>query len=226
MPDRKPKTSGACAINMQGKAILIVGPNKLQNELMASSLEKETAVKCFALNNQAESELDALQGEGHHLLLYDCMGKEAGECMEECAPLIEKQPGAHLLCLFNLRRGTGQEESLLMQGARGFFYLEDPFQNLAKGVQAVLNGEFWVSRKIMTDLIEKNNQKKRRPGQDILSRREIEILSKIVEGATNEQIANKLCISTHTVKTHIYNIFKKINVKSRFQAALWAAKHL
>ena len=59
-----------------------------------------------------------------------------------------------------------------------------------------------------------------------LTQRELEILSMVVSGATNEEIAARVCISPHTVKTHIYNIFKKINVPNRLQAALWAAKNL
>jgi len=211
---------------MEGKAILIVGPNRIQNQLIASSLEKETAVKCFALDSSAELESDPLTGHEHRLLLYDCMGKEVEGCLEECTPLVEKKQGVHTLCLFNLRKGAGLEEGLLAQGVKGFFYLGEPFQNLAKGVQAVLNGEFWVSRKIMSDLIEKNKHGTNKVRQDILSRRETEILTEIAEGATNGEIADKLCISKHTVKTHVFNIYRKINVKSRFQAALWAAKHL
>ncbi|MCK4790270.1 MAG: helix-turn-helix transcriptional regulator [Desulfobacteraceae bacterium] len=56
--------------------------------------------------------------------------------------------------------------------------------------------------------------------------KEIEILSMVAFGAKNEQIADKLFISPNTVKTHVYNIFKKINVPNRLQAALWAAKNL
>ncbi len=60
----------------------------------------------------------------------------------------------------------------------------------------------------------------------ILTPRQVEILALVAVGATNEQIADKLCISPQTVKSHLYNIFKKINVPNRVQAALWAAKHL
>ena len=60
----------------------------------------------------------------------------------------------------------------------------------------------------------------------ILTPRQTEILALVAVGATNEQIADKLCISPQTVKSHLYNIFKKINVPNRVQAALWAAKHL
>jgi len=59
-----------------------------------------------------------------------------------------------------------------------------------------------------------------------LTPREMEILAMVAAGAKNEAIADKLCISPHTVKTHVYNIFKKIDVPNRLQAALWAAKNL
>ncbi len=64
--------------------------------------------------------------------------------------------------------------------------------------------------------------------QDVsgLTQREVEILDLIATGFSNQQIADELFISPHTVKTHLHNIFKKINVKRRLQAALWAAQNL
>jgi LuxR family transcriptional regulator of csgAB operon len=59
-----------------------------------------------------------------------------------------------------------------------------------------------------------------------LTPRKLEILALISTGYTNDEIAEKLLISPHTVKTHLYNIFKKIKVPNRLQAALWAAKNL
>ena len=65
-------------------------------------------------------------------------------------------------------------------------------------------------------------------GPDVsgLTPREREILDLIASGFSNQQIADTLFISPHTVKTHLHNIFKKINVKRRLQAALWAAENL
>jgi LuxR family transcriptional regulator of csgAB operon len=48
----------------------------------------------------------------------------------------------------------------------------------------------------------------------------------VASGRANNKIAEELCISPHTVKTHIYNIYKKISAPNRLQAALWAAKNL
>lgn len=59
-----------------------------------------------------------------------------------------------------------------------------------------------------------------------LTLREKQILKKLCEGATNNDIACALFISEHTVRTHIYNLFKKIKVKNRTQAVFWAAEKL
>jgi DNA-binding NarL/FixJ family response regulator len=97
-----------------------------------------------------------------------------------------------------------------------------------KGVRAVLDGELWLSREIMIKcILEGTNESEpsRRRTED-LTQRQTEILAQVAVGASNDEIAERLCISSHTVKTHLYHIFKKINVPNRLQAALWAAKHL
>lgn len=59
-----------------------------------------------------------------------------------------------------------------------------------------------------------------------LTHREKEILNKLRAGASNTEIAKLLFISENTVKTHLYNLFKKISVKNRTQAVSWANDHL
>jgi LuxR family transcriptional regulator of csgAB operon len=62
--------------------------------------------------------------------------------------------------------------------------------------------------------------------ETVLTPREMEILGVLASGAKNEEIADKLFISPHTVKTHLYAIYRKINVSNRLQAVLWASKNL
>jgi LuxR family transcriptional regulator of csgAB operon len=132
------------------------------------------------------------------------------------------------LGLFNLTAGLGIEEGTLARGARGFFYIEDSLELFSKGVKAILRGELWISREVMAKCLisEKKQNAKSGEKSKVLTNREIEVLTRIASGETNEIIADRLCISHHTVKTHVYNIFKKINAPNRLQAALWAAKNL
>ncbi|WP_444889471.1 response regulator transcription factor [Microbulbifer sp. DLAB2-AA] len=59
-----------------------------------------------------------------------------------------------------------------------------------------------------------------------LTRREQEILGQLTTGEPNSVIATKLHLSEHTVKNHMYNIFRKIGVKNRLQASNWAKLNL
>jgi DNA-binding NarL/FixJ family response regulator len=58
-----------------------------------------------------------------------------------------------------------------------------------------------------------------------LTEREIRILTLIAEGLTNADIAETLSVSQNTVKTHIRNIFSKLGVSDRTQAAIWAIRN-
>jgi LuxR family transcriptional regulator, regulator of acetate metabolism len=55
--------------------------------------------------------------------------------------------------------------------------------------------------------------------EDLLSRRELEILALIAEGATNAEIAERFVIATSTVQSHVKNILRKLEVRNRTQAA-------
>lgn len=60
---------------------------------------------------------------------------------------------------------------------------------------------------------------------NILTLRETEVLSLIIEGKSNPEIAEKLCISIHTVKAHIDSIYKKFGVHNKVQTAVYAILH-
>jgi len=217
---------------LKKRSIYIVGNNTLQNELISSFLEKETGRECIAVEDLAEmNKPDPNAPAGKPLVLFDCMGKDAVHCTQDLKSTLSPHAGEEifsnqLVGLFNVKKGGGIEQAGISQGVKGFFYEGESLELFAKGVKAVLDGELWVSRKIMADIIVQNCHTPRSPQQKILSQRETEILTLLAGGATNEEIADRLCISKHTVKGHLYHIFKKIHATSRFQAALWAAKNL
>ena len=212
-----------------GNVIYIVGPSRLQNEAIASCLERETAHECFFLEDFKDiPQEDSENRRRPRLVLLDCKGKDPERILAEVRPFLkEKQFGNHVV-LFNARSDQGIEKECVFEGIEGFFYEQDPLDILMKGVKAIFKGEIWLSREIMTKCIREGAR--RDTAQDgaraIITPRQIEILALVAVGASNDDIAERLHISPHTVKTHLYNIFKRIRVPNRMQAALWAAKYL
>jgi len=132
------------------------------------------------------------------------------------------------IVLFNIEPDDKIEKEAVDRGVRGIFYDSEPPGRFPKGILAVLNGELWYSREVLSKCaLEAKSPVKLPAGPAAtLTTREKEILTKIASGAGNKEIADDLCISTYTVKTHIYNIYKKINVPNRLQAMLWLSKNV
>jgi DNA-binding NarL/FixJ family response regulator len=211
------------------KVIYIVGSRRLQNEALASCLRQETGDRCFVLETLGSVPLDqASDNDRQGLVLLDCQGKDEKNVLAELRPYLRQKQSEKRIALFNVSRDSGIEKRCIVEGVRGFFYADDHLEILVKGVQAVLDDDWWLSREVMIKYILEGTDDDRytRRGNEILTTRQIEILAQIAVGASNDEIAERLNISSHTVKTHLYNVFKKIKVTNRLQAALWAAKHL
>jgi DNA-binding CsgD family transcriptional regulator len=214
---------------LRNKVICVVGPRRFQNELIASFLERETGARCVpALNIRQILFTDSKKVGTQRQVLWDCLGEDLETLVLEIESYGKRLLAKDLVTFFNVQEGTGIEEKAVMLGIRGFFYEHDSLEIFLKGIRAVFDGELWFPRKIMTKCILKNKIRTPSPEEDrvVLTKREHEILTMVAVGASNEDIADRLCISPHTVKTHVYNIFKKIDVPNRLQAAFWAAKNL
>ncbi len=152
--------------------------------------------------------------------------------LESGADLIKKinnvmqQPK---IVLFNSSLTLDQESELVREGVMGILNADSPPQTLIKALRKIHTGEFWLRRELMKSLAgaHLNPKKNKRSGDNKLplTRREIEILTQIASGHKNRAISSKLCISEVTPKTHINNIYKKLEINDRFQATLGALKH-
>ena len=210
--------------------IYIVGPLRLQNELIASCLERETRAKCLVGEDICHVRFpDEPKCNGQpNLVLWDCQEIDTRSLLAGLRCCGVQKSSQDFVVLFNVCHGLDIEKICVGKGVRGFFYGHDSLPLFLKGIQAILKGQLWISRQIMSRCILENKDQDNPSKTDsiILSPREAEILAYLAVGATNEGIAKRHCISAHTVKTHLYNIYKKINVPNRLQAALWAAKNL
>jgi DNA-binding NarL/FixJ family response regulator len=208
----------------------IVGKNKLQNKLLLSFLRKETGFYgSFAQELKSEEPIHQKDSELAQFFLLDYKNVNTENLWAEIELLRSNNPCKYFFAFCNVEPGMNIEKSALANNIQGLFYTNDSPNNILKGIFAILSGDLWYSRKTLTKCL-----MERGPSMNSLNHvsscnltmREREILSLIASGYTSQTIADDLCISVHTVKTHIYNIYKKINVSNRFQAMLWAIKYL
>ena len=118
----------------------------------------------------------------------------------------------------------------LQMGARGVVLKESATQLLFKGIRTVMAGQFWVGREKVSDLVAALRglvaSGGEKPDKNFgLTRRELEIVSTIVAGYTNRDIAQKFSLSEDTVKHHLTHIFDKLGVSSRLELAMFAVNH-
>ena len=229
----KTHSSGSLA-----SGLCVIGPKRLQNEMVARCLGLATGAKCQVVCDI--SQIHALAPlktkDEQSLIVLDCQEKDPHELLAELKSCLKHKLSRHIVALYNVSEDIEIEESCLFDGIRGLFYEQDSFELFTKGVQAILDGKLWFPREMMERWLLEGAERRSLPsrekialkakGTEILTKRETEILTMVAVGNTNDEIADKLSISLKTVKAHLYSAFKKLNVSNRLQATLWTAENL
>jgi len=211
--------------------VYIVGANKLQNGLLLTFLADKTGLKGQCLPNMDSKSFEMKNRPSQkEFILIDFKNIESDHLWSMIHSLKTSFPSRFSIGLFNVTSNENFEKTALSNGIQGVFFDNDSPEMITKGICAILNGDLWYPRKSLTKFL-LESKAANRSQQDmfpssLLTAREREIIILIASGQNSKEIANSLCISTHTVKTHIYNIYSKINARSRLQATLWAAKFL
>ena len=111
-------------------------------------------------------------------------------------------------------------------GVEGYVLKDSESSVLRKAIYSVSQGNTYIQSNMAMLLRERENAFPVFQGEDnVLTKREIEVLKLLAEGLFNKEIAYKLLISEKTVKNHVSNIFKKLDVSDRTQAAVYAIRN-
>jgi DNA-binding NarL/FixJ family response regulator len=119
----------------------------------------------------------------------------------------------------------------LQHGARGIVMKQSTPELLFKSIRTVMAGQYWVGRERVGEVIARMRDRNAPPASAPrrptfgLTPREMEIVSAVVEGSSNQDIARQFSISPKTVKHHLTNIFEKVGVTNRLELALFAVRH-
>lgn len=111
-------------------------------------------------------------------------------------------------------------------GSDGYIVKDSSAEELKIAIKSVYEGNSYIQPELIPSLNSKLiNRDVDKEKIESLTKREVEVLIKVASGMFNKEIATSLCISERTVKNHISNIFKKIDVLDRTQAAVFAIKN-
>jgi DNA-binding NarL/FixJ family response regulator len=206
--------------------VVVVSRQRLFSEALSILLGCETGIEIVGATAQEGGALELVQDTRPNIVLIDTP-TPGPEDLDLLRTIRSACPDAKMLLLTRTR-----DEALICKaltaGARGYISKEAGISDLRKAIRGVYDGDVWVERRVLlrwlpgrvsAEAMEDGASARMKAS---LTAREQEILLHLASGGTNKEIAHALLISDKTVKTHLNNIFRKLQVTRRLQAVLYA----
>lgn len=206
--------------------VFIIEDHEMYMEGLALLLKKQPGIAVIGMTSGGLSLLEQLPDLDADILLLDVHLPDINE--EELLKKIRLlKPGQKIIYL-TLMRGTRYVHKLTRHTIQGYILKNAPLDELLTAVHEVAKGGTYYSREI--DILTDNDFRstltleERKPG-DILSKREIEILTLICKEFSNSEIAEQLFLSVSTIETHRKNIIAKLGVNNTVGLVRFALKN-
>ncbi|EGR1575064.1 LuxR C-terminal-related transcriptional regulator [Vibrio parahaemolyticus] len=212
--------------NTTNNTVLLFTFNNIQGRGLQTAIEQNIE-KPVLLTRAADVSFPSTRDE-HYVAIVDSSLPELPEVKQTLSELEH----VDATVLVNAEPNLRIESLLTWSNLKGLFYFEDDFDKVMMGLKGILNGENWLSRDILNQLIGYLLSLNNTVGEletkleMELTRREMQVLTALCQGGSNLDIADSLFVSEHTVKSHLYSIFRKLEVKNRMQAITWAKRNL
>ncbi|WP_425670238.1 LuxR C-terminal-related transcriptional regulator [Vibrio owensii] len=211
--------------NIDRPEILMITQQSLQSENFKEMLSRNTETKITIIDSKNPSYHELIPEQ--YFLLVDFSVDTPPDTLVYLKD-NEKVLGTIML---NLGHELDTEELASWPHVKGIFGPSDSMDKLCQGLKAIIDGDNWLSRRLLEQLVTyykgKESTYSIEQAEEVeLTRREVQVLQMLKDGGSNMEIADSLFISEHTIKSHLYNIFRKIEVKNRTQATSWAKRNL
>jgi DNA-binding NarL/FixJ family response regulator len=202
--------------------IMIVDNDSGQIETLSSALKKQEDFDIISVVSTRETAIKLLSQEPDIMILNPEVLKQ--RTLSRFLHSVQlKSPKTRII---HVLVNTLPDENAITDikaGIRGYIKMTDVPAIIAKAIRSVHEGGIWAERRILEKAIAKpmllpETLQSHIPGLPPLTNREMEMLTLVLQGATNREIADKSKISERTVKTHLYRVYRKLKVKSRTKA--------
>lgn len=201
--------------------IMIVANDPNQTQALNAALDHQDSMGIISIVSSSETAIKQLTDSPDIMLLNPEVLK-ANTLSRFIHTIHTKSSRTRIIHL--LQRTLPDEELIydIKAGVRGYIKTTDSPAIMIKAIQAVFNGEIWAERRILEKAISNPLLPEilnvNVPGLAPLTSREKEMLTLVMKGESNKEIAASSSISERTVKTHLYRVYRKLNVKSRTKA--------
>lgn len=204
--------------------VMLADDHSLMREGIKHLLEFDGIVEVIAEANDGVDCLEKLKYVQPDLLLLDINmpGMNGLDVLEE----LKRKKNPIKILILTVHSEVEYLIHAVDIGADGYILKDSGSSELKQAIDVILNGDSYIQPSLLptlnSRLINRDTDKDK---LESLTRRELEILKQIAGGMFNKEIATNLNISERTVKNHISNIFKKIDVSDRTQAAVFAIRN-
>ncbi len=206
--------------------VAIVDDHALIREGIKKLLELEDAFDIVALAGDGYEALELIKSTRPDVVLLDINMPNMNGI--DCLKQIKTHYAETKVIMLTIHEDAEYLIETISIGAEGYVLKDADVSSLIKAIQKVVQGEVYI-HPTLSGILVREYKRKDKNMEDVignsLTKREYEVIRLISRGYNNKEIATELYISEKTVKNHVSNIFKKIKVTDRTQAALYAIKH-
>jgi len=207
-------------------SLMIVDDHPLLRKGLRQLIELEDDLELVAEASNGQDALNIVAEDEPDLVILD-LNMQGMDGIETLKAMREKGVASRIVML-TVSDHDEDVVAAITNGADGFLLKDmEPEEIIAKIKQAAL-GKMVISDRLAEVLASalRRPEKKVNNALDSLTARELEILKLISKGLSNKLIARELDISDGTVKVHVKHLLKKMNLRSRVEAAVWVVNEL
>jgi len=204
--------------------ILIADDHSMVREGLKQLIELEDDIEVIAQVGDGQEAIDKIHEMNPDVVLLD-INMPIMNGLEVLEKLKETKVDVNVLIL-TIHNEIEYLYRAVEIGVNGYVLKDSDSDVLIKAIRSIYKGESYIQPNMASLLFKKiNGELDNQVKHSKLTKREVEVLKLITQGLLNKEIADQLCISEKTVKNHVSNIFKKIEVSDRTQAAVYAIKN-
>jgi len=222
-----PQTLDVPRENSKVIRVLAAESTRMGSQLLTEALAQEHQFEVASVEAKGQAFIDAVANRKPHvLLLSSTLEGSSTSGFEITRQLHSACTDTKIVLLMDTATPSAVVEAF-RSGAQGVFSRTESSKALAKCITSVHQGQVWANSAELRYLLQALREAPTMRmvdsrGDEILSKREHDVVQCVAEGLSNREIAKRLKLTEHTVKNYLFRIFDKLGVSSRVEVVLYA----